>query len=108
MLLCRDFSDYESDDDTGHDGDDAAAVRDTGIGQSQLPVGAGDPSGSIFDMQLPIAGMQLLAGLMARSNDALEWFARDPDRCVMLYYPAVVVVGCGEEASCVAGVHGFG
>jgi hypothetical protein len=52
-----------------------------GLGLSGLAVGAGDPSGSIFDMQLPIAGLHLLAGLLARSPQALDWVTQQPDRC---------------------------
>lgn len=52
------------------------------MGLSSLAVGAGDPSGSIFDMQLPIAGLQLLAGLLAHSTQAMDWVAQQPDRCV--------------------------
>jgi hypothetical protein len=51
-----------------------------GLGLSSLAVGAGDPSGSIFDMQLPIAGLQLLAGLLARSTQAMDWVVQQPDR----------------------------
>jgi hypothetical protein len=47
---------------------------------SSLPVGAGDPNGSIFDMQLPVAGLQLLAGLLARSSTAMDWFRGQEDR----------------------------
>lgn len=51
-----------------------------GLSLSGLAVGAGDPSGSIFDMQLPIAGLHLLAGLLARSPQALDWVTQQPDR----------------------------
>lgn len=62
--------------------DEAEAGGDPlrGPGLSGLAVGAGDPSGSIFDMQLPIAGLHLLAGLLARSPQALDWVTQQPDR----------------------------
>lgn len=55
------------------EGDAAAAPPGTAVG-------AGAPSGSIFDMQLPVACLQLLAALIARSPEALAWITGAPDR----------------------------
>lgn len=52
-------------------------------------VGAGAPSGGIFDMQLPVAALQLLAGLLARSPKALLWMAGEPHRCADTVTPRV-------------------
>jgi hypothetical protein len=71
LLSCS----YDDDEGPGSD-----PLR--GLGLSSLAVGAGDPSGSIFDMQLPIAGLQLLAGLLARSAQAMDWLGLQPDRRV--------------------------
>ncbi|KAF8060057.1 hypothetical protein HT031_004996 [Scenedesmus sp. PABB004] len=50
-------------------------------------VGAGPPSGSIFDMGLPVAALQLLAGLLARSPGALAWVLRDTHRLLVPLLP---------------------
>lgn len=55
-------------------GDDNNAIDST----STAP---GDPTSfSIFDMQLPVAAMNLLTVLLARSKSALDWMLQQPDR----------------------------
>lgn len=77
--FCRD-----ADDDAATTAKPAAAASlgAAAAAAAAINVGRGPHSGSIFDSQLPVAGLQLLAGLMGRSRTALEWVAGQPDRCV--------------------------
>uniref|UniRef100_A0A383WNT2 Rotatin N-terminal domain-containing protein n=1 Tax=Tetradesmus obliquus TaxID=3088 RepID=A0A383WNT2_TETOB len=53
-------------------------------------VGAGAPSGELFDMQLAVSALQLLAGLLARSPQALAWMFGDTHRLLVPLLPLVV------------------
>ncbi|WIA13616.1 hypothetical protein OEZ85_007180 [Tetradesmus obliquus] len=58
--------------------DDAGSTQHhPGRAPTPTRVGAGAPSGELFDMQLAVSALQLLAGLLARSPQALAWMCGD-------------------------------
>lgn len=45
-------------------------------------------------MQLAVSALQLLAGLLARSPQALAWMCGDTHRCERVYYYDVLLLVC--------------